>query len=1559
MSGSESTYGKLQGGTATGQVVSPGENKSQVCSNCARVPQDTPFQRCSGCQAVHYCSRKCQHEHWKEHGVLCKAIMSLTKQEEREEKTPQTIFVSHLTPKQQVSLSKLVGKRCEITCAIGGIETKALWDTGAQVSLVSRDWLDDVKPGSIVKPLQELLGHNNLDIMTANSSKIPFEGYIETMFEMGGGKSKKEILVPFLVTTGSLDQPIIGYNVIEEIVKKSSDQGTPRTEPEDENLLTAMNAAFCKVSASGTEALLHFIQNTGSDRLGTVKSGKKTSTIPAGKTVNISCRVKTGPIDHKLPVLFTPEESCWPEGIEVTERLLSVGMGNSQRVEIPIYNSTSANISVPGRTVLGQLELVRSVTPVEVKRVEREMSDAQETSETGPDSTSERPDDAPAPAPPALDFISQIPLGDLTEEQRVKALRLLRESADSFAQSDEDQGTIENLELKIQLSDTTPVQKTYTSIPRPLYAEVKGYIEDLLNRGWITKSKSPYSSPVVCVRKKDGGLRLCVDYRELNKKTVPDRHPLPKIQDALDSLGGKAWFSVLDQGKAYHQGFMEASSRPLTAFVTPWGLYEWVRIPFGLTNAPAGFQRFMEECLGDLRDKVCLPYLDDVIVFSSTFDEHLDNLRKVLKRLKEHGVKLKPSKCHLFAREVKFLGRIISQDGYRIDPDSTKSIHDLAKHTPRNIGDVRKLIGLFGYYRRYIKNFARVAKPIYDLLTKKSAKENTKVQQQRGRQKKQSNQPQSNQPIEWTEEHQKVVEELIGRITSPPVMAYPDYDKPFELHTDASQDGLGAVLYQEQEGKMRVVGYGSRSLTAAEKNYHLHSGKLEFLALKWAITEKFRDYLYYTPSFTVYTDNNPLTYVLTTAKLNSTGHRWVAELADYNFNIKYRPGKVNVDADTLSRIDTSITQLVGEKTEEVTMEAVRATISAVSAQPLNEPPAMALLFQGNGNDEDHKYLTPTMNVLSTEEIKNSQKQDKAVGKILEYWQGGKCPTAEQRKHESRDVKNLLHSWNRLVMGSDGILRRKSGNHLQILLPSKFKQLVYTHLHDDMGHHGAERVVDLARERFYWPRMQQDIEHYVTKVCTCLKQKPPNFKTRTPIVNIQTTYPFELVSIDFLHLEQSTGGYEYILVIMDHFTRFAQAYATKNKSARTVAEKLYNDFVLRFGFPGKFHHDQGGEFENKLLADLEKISGLKHSRTTPYHPEGNGQVERFNRTLLGMLRTLSEGQKSRWKNHLNKVVHAYNSTRHEATGYPPFYLLFGRPPKLPIDLIFQREDTTGVKKHQEYVEEWTKNMSEAYQIANQRAKEAAHRSKKQYNKNVRSTTLRSGDRVLVRNLSERGGPGKLRAYWESKVHIVVEQKGKDMPVYIVKPEDGTGRIRTLHRNLLLPCSFLPIETPPVTPTKSRSKKKAEPHQAREDDADDVVWVYNETEEPIHHPSALNGDSRQEQVADNDGDSRQEQVADMDREHEQAATEDLGRDPGEQAEEADEQAASEQSLGRPSRASRPPARFTYDSPGAPSYQRIPVVATVQPRYQQHWIPASWYPVLQWPLYLVQQQHPAMTC
>ena len=474
-------------------------------------------------------------------------------------------------------------------------------------------------------------------------------------------------------------------------------------------------------------------------------------------------------------------------------------------------------------------------------------------------------------------------------------------------------------------------------------------------------------------------------------------------------------------------------------------------------------------------------------------------------------------------------------------------------------------------------------------------------------------------------------------------------------------------------------------------------------------------------------------------------------------------------------------------------------------------------------------------------------------------------------------------------------------------------------------------------------MRADITHYVTKVCRCLKQRKPATPVNAPLQPIISTAPFlQLVSMDFVHLEPSSGGYQYILVIMDHYTRFAQAYATRDKSAKTAADKLYNDFIMRFGFPETIHHDQGGEFENKLFYNLEKLSGIKHSRTTPYHPQGNGQVERFNRTLLSMLRALPEKQKSRWRDHLNKVVHAYNCTRHDSTGFSPFYLLFGRAPRLPIDLMFGLKPPEGYSTYPEYVRSWRRAMKEAYDMASAHAKKSADMGKQQYDKKVRHTTLREGDRVLVRNLTERGGPGKLRPYWEQEIYVVT-QKRKDMPVYEVKPETGNGRSRVLHRNLLLPCSYLPVETQ-LKSSKSRGTVSGRTN--RQQASHKETTGTNDEDTPSLTPDQLQEfyESTRNGCEDNCGIVPELHVVEQDTDPCQVdsqSSEGEAEDPDQPFGTVDDEAADSLPLRQSQRISRPPLRMTYDVMGQRSFQpnsTAGIQATTVSYPQQLWQPVT---------------------
>ena len=1369
--------------------------KPQQCYNCLKELCENETLKCAQCKCTKYCSKQCQIKHWNSHKPLCYAIKEAEIHFDKYY-TPKTMHNSHLTPKNYKKIVDVVGKRCIISCKIDEICCSALWDTGAQVSMVSRDWLNLNMPNHAVKKLDNILGVN-LNLTAANGTTIPYPGFVELTVKLRESNNL-EIGVPFLVTQEKLEVPILGYNVIEEFFKLSSASG-------DKNVV--MKILFPNLKSDETKLLINLISEEQSQDMhfGTVKVKKRDCTIPKGQSIHINCRANYFSMESKTPVLFEPiENSNLPESLQISETLIVVNRGKSCCVKVEVTNNSAHDIIIPKHTEIGQLQLVKSVTPIEVTAKKQETKSEMKGAAMG----------IPSDTRLAVDTNSNKALFTLGEnlscKQRDCVVKMLSEEEESFSKGDSDIGCAQDLQMELKLHDPAPVQHTYRSIPRHLYEEVKAYIEDLLNRGFITQSSSPYSSSVVCVRKKDNSLRLCIDYRQLNSKTVPDRHPLPRVQETLESLGGNSWFTVLDQGKAYHQGFLHPNSRHLTAFVTPWGLWEWVRIPFGLTTAPGVFQRFMEGCLKDLRDKCCIPYLDDIIVYSATFEDHVEHVRQVLQALRSKGIKLKPKKCELFQNEVSYLGRLVSSKGHCMDPKNIKAIDALRSTKPKNIGEVRKLLGFLGYYRRYIKDFARIAKPISDLLTTTVPQQS---QQELGKKKSSSKgQVTSSYPVLWTERQTTALNVLIDFLVKQPIMSFPDHRLPYIVHTDASADGLGAVLYQQQGKDLKVIAYASRTLSKAEKNYHYHAGKLELLALKWAVTEQFRDFLYYSPTFTVFTDNNPLTYINTTAKLNATAHRWVSELADFHFSIRYRPGKVNTDADFLSRMPDDIACLVDQYTEETSENVLKAAINAILQQQSDGSVWIAALtddpecISGDIQSMDHLKLK----CISNKELKEAQERDPPIARIQRYLSLGRQLTKHDRDDESTEVKALMREWNLLLLGEDGILRRKCGNNLQIVLPQKYHAQVFKHLHYDLGHLGPERVTHLARQRFFWPKMQRDIEHYVTNVCRCIQQKKPTLPVREPLNSITTSAPFELISVDFVHLERSSGGLEYLLVIMDHFTRYAQVYPTRNKSAKTAAEKIFNDFILRFGFPHRLHHDQGGEFENKIFYHLQQLCGITRSRTTPYHPQGNGQVERFNRTLLGMLRTLPESHKSHWKDHVNKMVYAYNVTKHDSTGYSPHFLLFGREPVLPIDYLFQERQRI-VTSYSKYVQDWKDAMKQAYLVAKEKSTKACAQGKHQADKRARSSVLKAGDQVLIRNMSPHVGPGKLRAYWEQDIYEVVKRQNEDSPVYTIKPRDKVGRLRTVHRNLLLPCPDLqPDEEqyrkPAYTERKDNNQKK---------------------------------------------------------------------------------------------------------------------------------------------------------
>ena len=1021
---------------------------------CCVCGSTEDVKACGNCKATRYCSKKCQKSHRDYHEVYCLAIADLEKVQKEKLYGDFTVRQKRDDVKTRRKLMKLVGEKPMLNCRLDGKEFQMLWDTGSMISMVDRKWVKDNFPGRTIHPVSDFI-EDELHVQAANATKICFDGVMVLEFSLEGMEEGFE--VPLLVSSQVVTEPILGYNVIEHLILSGS---------QDQCVLLEASL-HCK-NNGGIESLAALIHEEANkkDFLGEVKASKSVK-VPAGHRIQIKCRVKTQGDDQS--VYFSPVLPESDNELTFSDTVSKLKRGCTNYVVVDVLNTTNSDQMLSKGTVVGSVHSVSAIIPM-MKMVD----------------TSKRRTDVDVGCIHEGESVPQTDgvkwdVSHLDEKQREILEKVLWEEKEVFSSSESDIGDIKEFQMSINIEDSVPVTSAYRRIPPHLYQEVRNYVNDLLTNGWIRESFAAYSSPIVCVRKKDGGMRMCVDYRKLNLKTVPDAQPIPRIQDILDSLGGKKWFSTLDMSKAYHQGYIAEESRHLTAFTTPWTLYEWIRIPFGLRNAPPAFQRYINQVLSDLKGTICEPYLDDVLVYSETFEEHVENLRKVLKRLRSRGIKLRADKCLFAKQEVRYLGRLISGDGYRPDPVDTAALGKFGT-PPKTVGELRSLLGFLGYYRCYVKDFSRHVKPMYDLLKSKDETSGVKHIGKSGKSKdetagvkhigksksgkKVGQRYNGKETIEWTNIHQEILEKMISYLKSPEVIRYPNFDLPFFLTCDASKEGLGAVLYQNQEGVDRVISFASRTLTDAEKNYHMHSGKLEFLALKWAITERFDDYLRYGPSFLVYTDNNPLTYVLTSAKLNAVGQRWVNELADFNFNIKYKPGKENVDADFLSRRPMDVAELKRMCCQTIhskdglwhSVDEVAVVSGAVSASILLQKP------EAEGEP------------ISAEELKVKQQADVVVGPVYRAVLTGCRPSKKEWAEWSNESRVLMRSFRKLRI-ENGMLVRRTKKFCQIVLPEDFHKLVYIELHEKMAHLGVEKVVDLAQKRFYWPRMAAHIQRY--------------------------------------------------------------------------------------------------------------------------------------------------------------------------------------------------------------------------------------------------------------------------------------------------------------------------------------------------------------------------------------------------------------------------------------------------------------------------------------------------
>ena len=874
---------------------------------------------------------------------------------------------------------------------------------------------------------------------------------------------------------------------------------------------------------------------------------------------------------------------------------------------------------------------------------------------------------------------------------------LLTEFADIFAWSPLDVPGIspELAEHRIDLIEgAVPVrQRQYRLNPR--YNQlVKEDLDKLLEAGFIYPvTNTEWVSSIVVVPKKVGAdgkfkIRICQDFRKLNAVTQKDYFPLPFTDIILDHVAGREVMSFLDGFSGYNQISIRFADQLKTTFTTQWGTFAFSRMPFGLCNAPGTFQRAVMDIFRDFLNFFMEVFLDDFAVFGKRTD-HLGHLRKTFERCRETKLRLHPGKCFLGVTEGTLLGHVVSIKGVQVDIDKVTAILCLA--APCCVREVRGFLGAVGYYRRFIEAYAKIAIPLTELLKK-------------------------DVEYDWTADRQAAFEELKRRLAVAPILAPPNWEIEFHVTLDASGFCVSAILWQYGEKKSeRPIHFASRQMSEAEKKYT--TTEREALAVVYAC-KKFRHYLLgYKVIF--HTDHNSLKHLVNKADLSGRVARWILLLQEFDYEVQFKPGKSNANADYLSRMR-------GE---------------SASADLDDEFP----------DEFPETRVTPGVEEIPVLQV--SPDQPSTYADIKEFLISGTVPEGLNREEKSifvhkagpyTLVKNVLFK-----LGADDSIRR--------CVEEDEKQVIMEALHSGPsgGHFAAGATVTKIRNQgYWWPTMARDVRQFVQSCDPCQRSGAPRFRNHWPLTPIIPLAPFAKWGVDFVGPVNPTSRRRkrHIIIATDYATKWAEAKAVPANDAEAAADFLWEQVILRFGAPLELVSDRGLHFLNDTIVALTQHYNIQHRKTTPYNPKANGAVERTNGTVVRVLGKVISVHQRDWDEKLPAVIHAYNTTHKETTGRSPFYLVYGRIPVAPVELevetfrVLIQEDITHSESLEQRFEE-IEDLEEAREEALERNEVIQAKRKEAYDKKLPpDQNIRKHDLVLLYDSRYKKFPGKLKVRW---------------------------------------------------------------------------------------------------------------------------------------------------------------------------------------------------------------------